>query len=61
MIAISSARVAYWNGVANSICITGKYAPADADLEQYVDVTADYAGDWARAVFKAIFNPPVSI
>ncbi|KAJ8662493.1 hypothetical protein O0I10_001453 [Lichtheimia ornata] len=39
----------------------GKYAPADADLEQYVDVTADYAGDWARAVFKAIFNPPNGI
>ncbi|KAI7877992.1 glutathione S-transferase [Lichtheimia hyalospora FSU 10163] len=39
----------------------GKFSPADADLEQYVDVTADYAADWARAVFKGMFNPPNGI
>ncbi|CDS05607.1 hypothetical protein LRAMOSA08135 [Lichtheimia ramosa] len=33
-----------------------KYTPADLDLEQFVDVTTDYANDWIQAYFNAAYR-----
>lgn len=36
--------------------LDNKYTPADLDLEQFVDVTTDYANDWIQAYFNAAYR-----